>query len=136
MHPSLLEDLGLPAALRAECEEFSQRSSIPARLAAQDVPTVIPNAVALCLYRIAQEALRNAERHARATSVEISLRGLDGRVQLTVRDDGVGMTPDRARGRASLGFVSMRERVAMHGGTFELASAVGRGTTVTVSVPV
>lgn len=136
MHPSLLEDLGLPAALRAECEEFSQRSSIPARLAAQDVPTEIPKAVALCLYRVAQEALRNAERHARATSVEISLRGLDGRVRLAVRDDGVGMTPDRARGRASLGFVSMRERVAMHGGTFELESAVGRGTTVTVSVPV
>ena len=135
MHPSLLEDLGLPAALQAECEEFSQRSSIPARLAVQDLPTTIPNAVALCLYRVAQEALRNAERHSRAKSVEISLRGVDGRVRLAVKDDGVGMTSDRSRGRASLGFVSMRERVAMHGGTLQLDSAVGRGTTVTASVP-
>ena len=135
MHPSLLENLGLPAALRAECEEFSQRSSIPAWLASQDLPATIPIAVALCLYRVAQEALRNAERHSRAKSVEVSLRGVDGRLRLAVKDDGVGMTSDRARGRASLGFVSMRERVAMHGGSLELDSAVGRGTTVTVSVP-
>jgi signal transduction histidine kinase len=135
MHPSLLEDLGLPAALQAECEEFSQRSSIHARLSSESLPATIPSAVALCLYRVAQEALRNAERHSRARSVEISLRGVDGRVRLSVKDDGVGMTPDRARGRASLGFVSMRERVAMHGGELDLHSAPGRGTTVTASVP-
>jgi len=108
----------------------------PARLATQGLPERIPSPIALCLYRVAQEAMRNAERHARPTSVEVSLHGIDGGVRLSVRDDGVGMTPDRARGRASLGFVSMREPVAMHGGRLDVESAAGRGTTVTASVPV
>ena len=135
MHPSLLDDLGLQAALRAECEEFSQRSSIPALLEARDVPEGIPKPVALSLYRVAQEALRNAERHSRAHEVLVTLAGVNGGVRLAVRDDGVGMAADRVQGRASLGLVSMRERVAMHGGTLELTSASGRGTTVTATVP-
>jgi len=99
LHPSILEDLGLIEALKTECERFGRVASIPVDLKAQEVPDPLPHAVALCLYRIAQEALRNVGRHARASAVQVSLRCLDGGVQLAVRDNGAGFDPAQQRDR-------------------------------------
>jgi len=135
LHPSILEDLGLIAALKTECERFGRVASIPVGVKAQEVPEPLPHAVALCLYRIAQEALRNVGRHARASAVQVSLRGLDGGVQLAVRDNGAGFDPAQQRDRPSLGHASMRQRIYQLNGEFEVESAPGHGTTVLAWVP-
>jgi len=95
----------------------------------------VPRDTALCLFRVAQEALRNVARHARARRVEVSLRGLDGGLQLAVQDDGAGFDPARGRERPSLGLASMRERVHLLGGELEIESAPGRGTSIRAWVP-
>jgi len=135
LHPSILEDLGLIEALKTECERFGRVASIPVDLKAQEVPDPLPHAVALCLYRIAQEALRNVGRHARASAVQVSLRRLDGGVQLAVRDNGAGFDPAQQRDRPSLGHASMRQRVYQLNGELEVESAPGHGTTVLAWVP-
>ena len=135
LHPSILEDLGLIEALKTECERFGRVASIPVDLKAQEVPDPLPDAVALCLYRIAQEALRNVGRHARASAVQVSLRRLDGGVQLAVRDNGAGFDPAQQRDRPSLGHASMRQRIYQLNGELEVESAPGHGTTVLAWVP-
>jgi signal transduction histidine kinase len=135
LHPSVLEDLGLGEALKAEAERLSRQKSVSTEVTLGDVPAVIPRDLALGLFRIAQEALRNVGRHASANSVEVSLSGVDGGLQLAVRDDGSGFAPDAPGGPAGLGLTSMRERVLLLEGRFEVKSAPGRGTTVSAWVP-
>lgn len=135
LHPSLLEDLGLAAALQAECERFSRQSGLAVDLALREVPEQVPRDAALCLFRVAQEALRNVDRHARAHGVEVRLRGLEGGLQLAVRDDGVGFEPAAAGARRSLGHASMEERVRLAGGELDIESAPGQGTTIVAWVP-
>jgi signal transduction histidine kinase len=136
LHPSVLEDLGLADALEVECERFSDRASLPADLAVRNLPAEISEDAALCLFRILQEALRNVERHARARRVDVELEGRDGGLAITVRDDGVGIDGERARARMGIGLASMRERVHVLAGTFEVDSAPDRGTTIRAFVPV
>jgi len=140
LHPALLEDLGLAEALKAECERFSRQESVPVEVVMRDLPGVIPSETALCLFRVAQEALRNVARHAKASQVEISLsvlsvRALNDNVQLIVHDDGIGFDPTLQRARPSLGLASMRERVFLVDGQFHVESAPGQGTTILVTVP-
>ena len=135
LHPALLEDLGLIEALRAEGERFARQESMPVELRCNDVPDLVSQAPALCLFRVAQEALRNAGRHSRARKVELSLRGLDSGLQLAVRDDGCGFDPALHRERASLGLASMRERVRLLAGELDIESAPGHGTTILAWVP-
>jgi signal transduction histidine kinase len=134
LHPSVLDDLGLNEALKVECEHFSRRESIPARLTVFEAPSELPPEVSVCLFRITQEALRNAARHSRASRVSLAVTTTNGSVGLTVSDDGVGFVPAQRRLR-SLGHAGMRERAQLVGGTLEIESAPGRGTTVHVSVP-
>jgi len=135
LHPSILEDLGLAEALRAEAERFTRKEAIAAEVKLHELPGQIPNGAALGLLRVAQEALRNVARHAKARRVEVSLRGLDGGLQMGVQDDGVGFDPNQRRRRPSLGLTSMRERVHLLGGELNLESAPGHGTTVVAWVP-
>lgn len=135
LHPSILEDLGLAEALKAEADRFSRQAAIPARVVLGELPAAIPAGPALCLFRVAQEALRNVARHAKARSVEISLRGLEDGLQIAIRDDGAGFSPGAHAGRGSLGLTSMRERVLLLGGELDIESAPGRGTTVVAWVP-
>lgn len=135
LHPSVLEDLGLAEALKAECERFSRQESVAAAVTLRELPTVIPLETALCLFRVTQEALRNAARHAQASRVDVSVRGVDGGLQLAVIDDGIGFDPAQQRARPSLGLASMRERVLLVRGELDIESAPGRGTTILVSVP-
>ncbi len=135
LHPSLLEDLGLADALQVECDRFGSLSGIAVDLALRDVPQPVSRGAALCLFRVAQEALRNVDRHARARAVEVRLQGLDGGLQLAVQDDGVGFDPAAVRERRSLGHASMRERVHLAGGELDIESAPGQGTTIVAWVP-
>jgi signal transduction histidine kinase len=135
LHPSILEDLGLAAALRAEGERFTRRESLPVEVKLHEIQEPMPRDTALCLFRVAQEALRNVARHAHARRVEVSLRGLEGGLQLAVRDDGCGFDPALQRDRPSLGLASMRERVHLLGGELDIDSAPGHGTTIVAWVP-
>lgn len=135
LHPSVLEDLGLGEALRMECERVAGNSSLSVNVNITEGCARPASEVALCLFRIAQEALRNIIRHANARIVRISLRPLDGGLQLIVADDGVGFETILSRERPSLGLSSMRERAQLLGGALEIDSAPGQGTTVLAWVP-
>jgi PAS domain S-box-containing protein len=135
LHPAVLEDLGLAEALKAECERFSRREAVPAHVTLRELPPDVPKEMALCLFRVTQEALRNAALHARARTVKVSLRTLEGGLELAVRDDGAGFVPALQRERPSLGLASMRERVRLLEGELDIESAPGHGTTILVWVP-
>jgi len=135
LHPSVLEDLGLAEALKAECERFSRQESVSTDVTLRELPTVVPPETALCLFRVAQEALRNVARHAQARRVEVSVRALDGGLQLAVFDDGIGFDPALQRDRPSLGLASMRERVLLLDGELDIDSAPGQGATIVAWVP-
>ncbi len=130
LHPSALEELGLVEALRTECDRF--RRQVRADLSVDlESSTVVAGAdSSLCLFRVAQEALRNVERHSGASGVTVSLRQRDGGLLLTVRDDGVGFDPAVQGGGRSLGLASMRERVELVGGTLRIDSEPGEGTAI------
>ena len=136
LHPSVLEDLGLAEGLKAECERFSRQESIAIDMDVANTPAVIPAESALCLFRVAQEALRNVARHARARRVKVSVRALDDGLQLAVVDDGIGFEVAVQRDHPSLGLASMRERVHLLDGELDIESAPGKGTTVLVWIPV
>jgi signal transduction histidine kinase len=135
LHPSLLEDLGLADALKAECERFARQESIVVEAKLERVPAAIPVDAGLCLFRVTQEALRNIARHAQASTATVSVRCLDGGLQLAVGDTGVGFDPAQHRLRPSLGLASMRERVRLAGGELDIESAPGQGTTIVAWVP-
>jgi len=136
LHPSLLDNLGLAEALRAEADRFASEEPIAIELRLDELDNQPSADAALCLYRVAQESLRNVARHARAKKAEISLRTRDGGVELEVRDDGVGFDPEERRGAHSLGHASMRERVQLVRGRLAIRSTRGRGTSVAAWVPV
>ncbi len=136
LHPSVLVDLGLDAALKAECDHVSRRSAIAISLKLRDLPRAVPRDVALGVFRVAQEALRNAAEHGRAESIDVTLRGVDDGLQLAVRDNGIGFDPSRHRHHPSLGLASMKARIRLLNGELDLESAPGEGTMVVAWVPV
>jgi signal transduction histidine kinase len=109
--------------------------SIRLKMNAEEITERLPRDVALCLFRIAQEALRNIARHAGASRAEVSLRRLNGGLQLAVRDNGAGFDPAQHRAGTSLGHASMRQRASLLGGTVEIDSSPGRGTIIRAWVP-
>jgi len=136
LHPSIVEDLGLEAGLRQGCDSFQSTYGIAAEFTASKVPAGIPLDVALCLYRVAQESLRNVHKHAKETEkVSVSLAGSRHGITLAVKDQGSGFDLDEALGRGGLGLISMEERVRAVGGEFKIESAPGAGTMVTAFVP-
>ena len=135
LHPSILDDLGLAEALKAECEHVSRREPVRVEVELDQVPDGLPNDVALCIFRVAQEALRNIARHAKASVAIVSLALKDGGLLLAIRDNGVGFDVDATQSRHSLGRAGMGERVRLLGGTFGIKSAFGQGTIVSAWVP-
>jgi signal transduction histidine kinase len=134
LHPSMLDDLGLVDALSAECARLGKHDGIAVCFRAHDVPTCLSREVALCLYRVAQEALRNVSRHARTRRASVHLFARDEQLVLCVRDRGVGFEI-AAPGKAGLGLASMRERVRLVRARLAVRSRPGQGTTITVRVP-
>ena len=135
LHPSVIEDLGLVEALRAECERVTRSGAVTVQFDATEIPQKLPQDTALCLFRVAQEALRNVVRHAGASSAEVSLSPLDGGLQLAVSDNGTGFDSGKHAERPSLGLASIRERVNLLKGQVDIDSARGHGTTVIAWVP-
>jgi two-component system CheB/CheR fusion protein len=135
LHPAILQDLGLPAALKAMVQEFGQREKMPATYASEDLPESWSPQAATAIYRIAQEALRNVSKHAGKTHVKVVLAGLDGRLELRVMDFGEGFDQDDETHARGLGMISMEERARLAGGTFDVQSTLGHGTTVVATVP-
>ena len=135
LRPSILDDLGLAAALEWQVQEFGTRTGITVVTDVSMGGTVVPDELASAVFRILQEALTNVARHARASRVTMSLTCTAALLTLVVTDDGVGLPPERLSGTASLGLVGMRERALACGGTFSITGLPGRGTAVTLRVP-
>jgi signal transduction histidine kinase len=135
LHPPLLQEAGLPKAVTAYCEQFSEASNIPVRCDAAEDVRDLSRGAALALFRIVQEALGNAAKHASARQITVHLARSDGMVSLTVSDDGVGLDPSRFANAGGLGLVMMRERATQLNGRFDFESVPGRGTTIRVVVP-
>ena len=136
LHPSVLEELGLAEALRAECERLVRQGQVDVSLELDPLPAVVGRDAALCLFRVAQGALNNVTRHAGGRAASVTLRQMDGGLLLAVRDDGVGFDPASPGTGGSLGLASMRERVRLVNGTLDIESAPGRGTAIIAWVPV
>lgn len=134
LHPSVLVELGLVAALQAECERMGRQGGLSISVDLDPLPAISKDA-ALCLFRVAQEALNNVSRHAGARAASVALRRMDGGMLLVVRDDGVGFDPGRPRTGRSLGLASMRERMRLVGGRLDIESAPSLGTAISAWVP-
>ena len=134
LHPAILDDLGLEAALREECTRFSDRTGIPVEFESNGMSTRPEAGVSLCFYRVTQEALHNVAKHARATNVRVTLSGAEGACLLRIEDDGRGFDPGGAKDRSSLGLISMQERARLVNGNFTIQSEPGKGTRVQLSV--
>lgn len=136
LHPSILDDLGLADALRSEGERFARDEHIGVDLdLTPSAPKPAPEK-ALCLYRVAQEALRNVAHHARASRVVLSLREAGGGLELEVRDNGIGFDAGAGPSKRGLGHVSLRERLHLVGGQLVITSVRGSGTSILARVPV
>ena len=136
LRPALLDDLGLPAALEHIGNELAQRSGLEVRVFPRVHEERLPELQAVSLFRVAQEALRNAERHARARRIDIRLEDADDKLELRITDDGCGFdvkTVESSKDRG-IGLSNMRERVERNGGTFKLVSHPGH-TVLTASFP-
>ncbi len=135
VHPALLDDLGLPAAMEAECRAFMERGGTPVALHIDATLDDIGKDAALAVYRIVQETLRNIWQHAAATEVSLSLSRSGPNLHLVIEDDGVGLTRVQSGPRQGLGLASMEERARLLGGTFTVQSTPGRGTRIDVVIP-
>jgi two-component system sensor histidine kinase UhpB len=133
LHPTVLQYLGLAAALCNYCQECADLSSHRISFQADGPADGIPPATALCVYRVAQEAVQNSIKHAQVDAVEVLLTRFPGGVSLVVSDRGVGL---RQGARGGLGLVSMKERARLVNGTVDVSGELGSGVTVTLKVPI
>jgi signal transduction histidine kinase len=134
LHPAKLRLLGLPAALKSLEHELA-RPGVEIAVTHENVPNPLPEDLTLCLYRVVQEALRNALKHGGAREIFVHLRGGDGVLTVSVIDDGAGFDVSTRFGRG-LGLVSMNERLDAVGGSLKIYSAPGEGTRLKIKVPI
>jgi PAS domain S-box-containing protein len=136
LHSSKLDLLGLKVAVRSLCQEFAESYRVRVDFAEEGLPSLLPKDISVCLFRVAQEALRNGLKHSQASHFHVQLTGTSGVVHLRVRDQGVGFDPDAGMNQRGLGLISMRERLTLVGGTVEIRSKLGDGTEIHCRVPV
>jgi PAS domain S-box-containing protein len=134
LHSSKLQHLGLKSALRELCVQMSRQHTIEVELFASNTPWVVTAEKSLCLYRVAQEALKNAAKHSGGSMIKVELEAQHGSLQLKVSDNGKGF--DVNNYEPGLGLASMRERMRMVGGTLEIHSSRGAGTEIVTRVEV
>ena len=138
LRPAVLDDLGLVPALHSFMKSFTARTGVRTRLTAFAGVEELDAAKRTVLYRVAQEALTNVSRHAKASRVEVSIQKLPDGIRMRVKDDGRSFQVERvlhSRARKHLGLLGMRERLEMIGGRFGVESAPGKGTTVHAEIP-
>lgn len=135
LHSSKLDYLGIVAAIRGFCSEFSKQHEVSIAFTDRNVPGNLHKDVSLCLFRVAQEALHNALKYSGVSEFSVEISGMTEEIRLLVRDAGVGFDVEEVRTNRGLGLVSMQERVHLVHGIFSLESQPGRGTAVLVVVP-
>jgi signal transduction histidine kinase len=135
LHPALLEDLGLATALSAECKRVRRETEANLVESVDTPPNQLPRDVALCVYRIAQEALKNAVKYAEADNIELRVTYDGKRLILSVADDGRGFVVKDHMSEMGLGLQSMKERVKLVSGHLVIYSRINSGTRVTATVP-
>lgn len=134
LHPAVLEHAGLIAALKSFTEEFSELEGVGVKLTVPERNDAIPPDIAICVYRVVQESLRNVAKHSGSKSAEVTLAIEGSDLHLAIKDLGRGFDVDHARG-TGLGMLSVRERVRLCRGSIEITSDLDRGTTVTARIP-
>ncbi|MFT3682809.1 MAG: PAS domain S-box protein [Ferruginibacter sp.] len=135
LRPSMLDDLGLIAAIEWQSNEFEKRSGIKTEFVNLTGNLPIPGTVATGLFRIFQESLTNVARHAEASKIIASLERKDGNLVLTIADNGKGFVLNEIGSKKTLGLFGMKERSMVMGGQYEIKTAPGEGTTVCITVP-
>jgi PAS domain S-box-containing protein len=135
LHPSKLDHLGLAAAVKSLCAEVAGMSNIEVELFQEGFSAHLPKDITLCVFRIAQEALRNCVKHSGASLAEVVLNNTNDAVYLTVSDNGRGFDMQSETMRKGLGFTSMRERLRLVNGLMEVKSRPGHGAQIKVFVP-
>jgi signal transduction histidine kinase len=132
LRPSMLDDLGLVPALKWQAREVSRRTGIKVRVAADTVADDLPDKCRTCIYRVVQEALNNAARHAQASWARVEAVQENGQIRVTIQDNGAGFDPSQEKG---VGILGMEERVKGLGGVFRIHSEKGSGTIVSLLLP-
>ena len=135
LHPSVIEDFGLSVALEEFCEEFEKAQGVRVRFDGLGEDARLNHAGAACLYRVAQESLRNAVQHGQANEISVELKARAESVRLRVRDNGKGFSDPLAPAKGGLGMISMRERMRLVNGTLTISSVPEQGTEVAASAP-
>jgi len=135
LHSSRLDILGLEAAAAGLCEELSARQRVAIDVHSENIPKALPHEIALCLYRVLQEALQNAIKHSGSQDIRVSLEAGVNEIDLTVQDWGVSFDPQEAMRGRGLGLISMKERLKLVDGQISIHSERGRGTTIHARVP-
>jgi len=135
LHPSTLDQLDLAASVRALCQEFSHRHQLQIDFSQQGFPGDLPKDIKLCIFRIAQESLRNVVKHSGSCKAMVHLEKTDRAINLNVSDDGCGFDIGAASIKQGLGFISMTERVRLVAGDITIHSERSRGTRISVSAP-
>jgi PAS domain S-box-containing protein len=135
LHSSRLQLLGVVAAIGGFCTELADQQKVTIDFTHEGVPDCVQPDIALCLFRVLQEALRNAGRHSQVRSFTVNLRGTPDAIGLTVRDGGRGFDLQSASQRGGLGLTSMRERLKLVGGDLVIESQLAKGTTIIARVP-
>jgi signal transduction histidine kinase len=132
----MLDDLGLVPALRSLLDQQGRRASVAVRFSAENVPEKLDSEIQTTCFRIAQEAITNAMRHADATQIDVELRRENGKLELLIRDNGIGFDVKLAQAQiAGLGLIGIKERAALVGGRTKIISTPNKGTTIGVSLP-
>jgi len=135
LHSSTLESLGLVAGLTVFCEEFTNQQGVQVKFDYENVPSRIPSDLALCLFRIVQESLRNIKRHSGANQAEVFLERTDEGLRLSVSDCGNGFDPHMRSSNSGIGIRSMQERLRLLGGHLQIFSRLGEGTRIDAWLP-
>jgi PAS domain S-box-containing protein len=136
LHSSELEHLGLRAAAASFCKNFSNRQKVKIDFHCEGIPKGVHIDIALCLYRVLQEALQNAAKHSSSKDIEVSLRGESNEIQLTVRDWGIGFDPAEAMKKHGIGLARIHEHLKLVDGKLLIESQTKQGATIHAWVPV
>jgi signal transduction histidine kinase len=135
LHPSKLDHLGLATALKSFCEELYTSQGLEIEFVYRGFPATLPKDVTLCVFRIAQEALRNIVKHSGTREALVVLERTDSEVSLCVSDTGCGFDTGSDKMKSGLGFISMTERLRLVGGEICIHSQPSWGTQIDVSIP-
>ena len=135
LHSSKLDYLGVVAAIRSFCREFSKQQSVYVEFTDENVSNHLPRDISLCLFRVTQEALHNSVKYSGASRFAVRLCDTEDGIQLEVRDSGIGFDVEAVMKDAGLGLVSMKERVHLVNGTLAIESKPNKGTRIVARVP-